>query len=115
VRPKFFAGNSSKAAAARDFIARYVAVNKNEVVQREKWSAALGAALKLDPAVAKQVAEHYYFTSYTLDPSAEDDYRKTAKLLVDQGLIQSAPDPANHFDFKSVNAAVSAAIAARDK
>ncbi len=114
-RPKFFADNSPKAIAARDFIARYVAVSKNEVVQRDKWTGVLAAALKLDPAVAKQVAEHYYFTSNVLDQSAEDDYGKTAKLLLDQGLIRSTPDPAKHFDYKSVNAAVSAAIAARDK
>jgi sulfonate transport system substrate-binding protein len=114
-RPGFFAKDSAKTTAARDFIARYVAVNRNEINQRPAWSKTLARALKLDDAIAQQVAEHYYFTSVPLDKSAEADYRQTAQLLLEQKLIQTVPDPAKHFDFASVNPVIQAAVVQADK
>lgn len=113
-QPGLFAEPSAKADAARDFIARWVDVNKNEVVNREQWIGALTAAMKLDPSVARQVAEHYYFVSYPLDASVKASYSRTANLLLEQGLIKRAPSPADYFDTKSVNPAVEAAIKVRD-
>lgn len=110
-KPDLFTAKTAKAEAAREFVARYAGVNGSEMKQLPAWTAALAAAMKLDPDVSSLVAQRYHFQSVPLGSNIQSSYADTAELLRQQDIIKVIPDVEKAFDLTSVNPAVEKVLA----